>query len=186
MGLIPASDNMPSGTATKPGDVISSLAGKTIEVINTDAEGRLILADALAWGARLRPAAMVDCATLTGSVIIALGHHAAAVMGNDNALVSELRDAGDAAGERCWPLPLWDEYRKQLDSNYADLQNIGGRPAGSITAGAFLKEFVGDVPWAHLDIAGTAWGDGKLSYQRKGGTGFPTRLLIEWVRRRAG
>ena len=186
VGLIPASDNMPSGTATKPGDVISSLAGKTIEVINTDAEGRLILADALAWGARLRPAAMVDCATLTGSVIIALGHHAAAVMGNDNGLVSELRDAGDASGERCWPLPLWDEYRKQLDSNYADLQNIGGRPAGSITAGAFLKEFVGDVPWAHLDIAGTAWGDGKLSYQRKGGTGFPTRLLIEWVRRRAG
>lgn len=186
VGLIPSSDNMPSGTATKPGDVISSLAGKSIEVINTDAEGRLILADALAWGARLKPAAMVDCATLTGSVIIALGHHAAAVMGNDEGLVSELRDAGDASGERCWPLPLWDEYRKQLDSNYADLQNIGGRPAGCITAGAFLKEFVEGVPWAHLDIAGTAWGDGKLSYQRKGGTGFPTRLLVEWVRRRAG
>lgn len=186
IGLVPSSENMPSGTATKPGDVISSLAGKTIEVINTDAEGRLILADALAWGARLKPAAMVDCATLTGSVIIALGHHAAAVMGNDDDLVAELRDAGDASGERCWQLPLWDEYRKQLDSNYADLQNIGGRPGGSITAAAFLREFVGDTPWAHLDIAGTAWGEGKLSYQRKGGTGFPTRLLVEWVRRRAG
>jgi leucyl aminopeptidase len=186
IGLVPSSENMPSGTATKPGDVISSLAGKTIEVINTDAEGRLILADALAWGARMKPAAMVDCATLTGSVIIALGHHAAAVMGNDDELVAELRGAGDASGERCWPLPLWAEYRKQLDSNYADLQNIGGRPAGSITAAAFLKEFVGDTPWAHLDIAGTAWGEGKLPYQRKGGTGFPTRLLVEWVRRRAG
>ena len=186
VGLVPSSDNMPSGTATKPGDVISSLAGKTIEVINTDAEGRLILADALAWGARMKPAAMVDCATLTGSVIIALGHHAAAVMGNDDDLVHELREAGDASGERCWPLPLWSEYTKQLDSNYADLQNIGGRPGGSITAGAFLKEFAGDAPWAHLDIAGTAWGEGKLSYQRKGGTGFPTRLLVEWVRRRAG
>jgi len=186
IGIVPSSENMPSGTATKPGDVISSLAGKTIEVINTDAEGRLILADALTWGARMKPSAMIDCATLTGSVIIALGHHAAAVLGNDDDLVTELRVAGDAAGERCWQLPLWDEYRRQLDSNYADLQNIGGRPAGSITAAAFLKEFVGDTPWAHLDIAGTAWGDGKLPYQRKGGTGFPTRLLIEWVRRRAG
>lgn len=186
VGLVPSSENLPSGTATKPGDVISSLAGKTIEVINTDAEGRLILADALAWGARLEPAAMVDCATLTGSVIIALGHHAAAVMGTDDDLVEELRGAGDASGERCWPLPLWDEYTKQLDSDAADLKNVGGRPGGSITAGAFLKEFVGDTPWAHLDVAGTAWGEGKLAYQRKGGTGFPTRLLIEWVRRRAG
>lgn len=186
VGLVPSSENMPSGTATKPGDVIHSLAGKTIEVINTDAEGRLILADALAWGTRLKPAAMVDCATLTGAVIIALGHHAAAVMGNDEGLVAELRTAGDASGERCWQLPLWDEYRKQLDSNYADLQNVGGRPGGTITAGAFLKEFVGETPWAHLDVAGTAWGEGKLPYQRKGGTGFPTRLLVEWVRRRAG
>ena len=186
VGLVPSSENMPSGSATKPGDVIQSLAGKTIEVINTDAEGRLILADALAWGARMEPAAMVDCATLTGSVIIALGHHAAAVMGNDDGLVEELRSAGDTSGERCWPLPLWDEFRKQLDSPTADLQNIGGRPGGSITAGAFLREFVGDAPWAHLDVAGTAWGDGKLSYQRKGALGFPTRLLVEWVRSRAG
>lgn len=186
VGLVPSSENLPSGTATKPGDVISSLAGKTIEVINTDAEGRLILADALAWGARLGPAAMVDCATLTGSVIIALGHHAAAVLGNDESLVAELRAAGDASGERCWELPLWDEYRKQLDSPTADLQNVGGRPGGTITAAAFLREFVGDAPWAHLDVAGTAWGEGKLSYQRKGALGFPTRLLVEWVRSRAG
>jgi len=186
VGLVPSSENLPDGRATKPGDVIGSLAGKTIEVINTDAEGRLILADALTWGSRLNPAAMVDCATLTGSVVIALGHHAAAVLGNDDDLIAELRAAGEASGERCWQLPLWDEYRKQLDSPTADLQNVGGRPGGSITAAAFLKEFVGEAKWAHLDIAGTAWGDGKLPYQRKGALGFPTRLLVEWVRSRAG
>lgn len=186
VGIVPSSENLPSGTATKPGDVIDSLAGKTIEVINTDAEGRLILADALAWGARMKPAAMVDCATLTGSVIIALGHHASAVMGNDDTVVDELKAAGERSGERCWPFPLWKEYRKQLDSPAADLKNVGGRPGGSITAGAFLKEFVGDTPWAHLDVAGTAWGEGSLSYQRKGALGTPTRLLIEWVRGRTG
>jgi leucyl aminopeptidase len=186
IGLVPSSENLPSGTATKPGDIISSLAGKTIEVINTDAEGRLILADALTYGSRMNPAAMVDCATLTGSVIIALGHHAAAVIGNDDDLIGELRDAGDASGERCWQLPLWPEYTKQLENPTADLQNVGGRAGGSITAAAFLAEFVGDAKWAHLDIAGTAWGDGKLPYQRKGGLGFPTRLLVEWVRSRAG
>jgi leucyl aminopeptidase len=186
IGLVPSSENMPSGTATKPGDVISSLAGKTIEVINTDAEGRLILADALTYGARLGPSAMVDCATLTGSVIIALGHHASAVIGNDDTLIDELRAAGEASGERCWPLPLWPEYRKQLDNPTADLQNVGGRPGGTITAAAFLSEFVGEAKWAHLDIAGTAWGEGKLPYQRKGALGVPTRLLVEWVRSRAG
>ena len=186
VGIVPSSENLPSGTATKPGDVIGSLAGKTIEVINTDAEGRLILADALAYGAEMKPAAMVDCATLTGAVVVALGHHAAAVMGNDEALIAELIEAGEASGERCWQLPLWDEYRKQLDSTTADLQNVGGRPGGSITAAAFLAEFVGDAKWAHLDVAGTAYGEGKLPYQRKGGYGFPTRLLVEWVRSRAG
>jgi leucyl aminopeptidase len=186
VGIVPSSENLPSGTATKPGDVIQSLAGKTIEVINTDAEGRLILADALAYGAKLTPAAMVDCATLTGSVIIALGHHAAAVIGNDDGLAAELIEAGDASGERCWQLPMWDEYKKQLESPTADLQNVGGRPGGSITAACFLSEFVGDTTWAHLDIAGTAYGEGKLSYQRKGALGFPTRLLVEWVRSRAG
>jgi leucyl aminopeptidase len=155
-------------------------------VINTDAEGRLILADALTWGARMKPAAMVDCATLTGAVVVALGNHAAAVLGNDQSLVDELLDAGETSGERCWQLPLWEEYGKQLESRTADLQNVGGRPGGSITAAAFLSEFVGDATWAHLDIAGTAYGEGKLPYQRKGGYGFPTRLLVQWVRSRAG
>jgi leucyl aminopeptidase len=184
VGIVPSSENLPSGSALKPGDVIRTRAGTTVEVINTDAEGRLILADALAYGASLDPAAMVDCATLTGAVVVALGHHAAAVMGTDEALVEELRAAGDTAGERCWPLPLWDVYRTQLDSDTADLKNVGGRPAGSITAGAFLREFVGEAPWAHLDVAGTAYGEEPLPYQRKGGFGFPTRLLVAWVRSR--
>ncbi|MCH7532389.1 MAG: leucyl aminopeptidase [Gemmatimonadetes bacterium] len=186
VGIVPSSENLPSGTALKPGDVIDTLAGKTVEVIDTDAEGRLILADALTYGARLNPAAMVDCATLTGAVVIALGNHAAAVLGNDEGVVDELIAAGSESGERCWPLPLWKEYRKQLDSETADLKNVGGRPGGSITAACFLSEFVGDAAWAHLDIAGTAYGDGKLPYQRKGGYGFPTRLLVQWVRSRAG
>ena len=186
VGLVPSSENLLSGSAVKPGDVIQTLAGKTVEVINTDAEGRLILADALTWGARMKPAAMVDCATLTGAVVIGLGHHAAAVIGNDERLIEELRGAGTRSGERCWPLPLWDEYKKQLESETADLMNVGGRPAGSITAACFLSEFVGDTRWAHLDIAGTAYGDGKLPYQRKGGYGFPTRLLTEWIRSRVG
>ena len=186
VGIVPSAENMPSGTAVKPGDVIDTLGGKTVEVINTDAEGRLILADALTYGARLNPAAMVDCATLTGAVVIALGNHAAAVLGNDEVVIEQLVAAGSHSGERCWPLPLWKEYRKQLDSGTADMQNIGGRPGGAITAACFLSEFVGDTAWAHLDIAGTAYGDGKLPYQRKGGYGFPTRLLVQWVRSRAG
>ena len=186
VGIVPSSENLPSGAALKPGDVIRTLAGKTVEVINTDAEGRLILADALAWGARLKPAAMVDCATLTGGVVIALGSHASAVLGNDEALVAEVIAAGETSGERCWQLPLWEEYERQLDSETADLQNIGGREGSTITAACFLAEFVGDTKWAHLDVAGTAYGEGKLPYQRKGGYGVPTRLLIEWVRSRAG
>lgn len=185
VGIVPSSENLLGGSAMKPGDIIQSLAGKTIEVINTDAEGRLILADALAWGARMKPAAMVDCATLTGAVVISLGRHAAGVMGNDDGLVEEFRAAGQRSGERCWPLPLWDEYKKQLDSDTADLVNVGGREGGAITAACFLSAFVGDTKWVHLDIAGTAYGDGKISYQRKGGYGFPTRLLVEWVRSRA-
>ncbi|MDA0328290.1 MAG: leucyl aminopeptidase [Gemmatimonadetes bacterium] len=186
IGIVPSSENLPAGNAMKPGDVIQTLAGKTVEVINTDAEGRLILADALTYGARLGPAAMVDCATLTGSVIIALGHHAAAVIGNDDDLAGELIAAGETSGERCWQLPMWDEYKTQLESPTADLQNVGGRPGGSITAACFLSEFVGDTKWAHLDIAGTAYGEGKLPYQRKGAYGFPTRLLVQWVRSRSG
>jgi len=185
VGIVPSSENLPSGSALKPGDVIRTLAGKTVEVINTDAEGRLILADALAFGARLKPAAMVDCATLTGGVVIALGSHASAVLGNDDELVGQVIAAGEASGERCWRLPLWEEYERQLDSETADLQNIGGREGSTITAACFLAEFVGETRWAHLDVAGTAYGEGKLPYQRKGGYGVPTRLLVEWVRSRA-
>jgi leucyl aminopeptidase len=185
VGIVPATDNMPSGRALKPGDVIGSLDGKTIEIINTDAEGRLILADALAWARRLKPAAIVDAATLTGACVIALGHHAIGLMGNDGPLIDQVRSAGMRVGERCWPLPLWDEYRELLDSQVADIKNSGGRPAGTITAGWFLKEFVGDVPWTHLDIAGTAYRDDAAPYLRKGPTGVPTRLFIEWVRKRA-
>lgn len=184
VGLVPSSENLPSGSAVKPGDVIRTREGKTVEVINTDAEGRLILSDALSYAQGYEPLAMVDCATLTGSCVVALGHRASAVMGTDDDLVEELRTAGERSGERCWPLPLWKAYRRQLDSETADLKNVGGRPAGSITAGYFLSEFVGDVPWAHLDIAGTAYGDDPPPYLRKGGYGVPTRLLVEWVRSR--
>jgi leucyl aminopeptidase len=187
VAVVPSSENLINGSANKPGDVIRTRAGKTVEIINTDAEGRLILADALSYTVdHFSPAAIVDCATLTGACVIALGHHAAAVLGTDEELVQELRDAGDRSGERCWPLPLWKPYRKQLESSFADLKNVGGRPAGTITAGWFLSEFVGEVRWAHLDIAGTAYGESDLPYRRKGAFGFPTRLLVEWVERRAG
>ncbi len=184
VGVIPSAENLPSGRALKPGDVISTRAGKRVEVVNTDAEGRLILADALSFAADLEPRAVVDCATLTGACVVALGHHASAVLGSDSGLVEELREAGERSGERCWPLPLWKEYRDQLKSEVADLRNVGGRPAGTITAAAFLEEFVGDRPWAHLDIAGTAYGEGELPYRRKGAFGVPTRLLVEWIRAR--
>jgi leucyl aminopeptidase len=183
-GIVPSSENLLNGMAVKPGDVIHTREGKTVEVINTDAEGRLILADALSYAQTLQPEAVVDCATLTGACVIALGHHAAAVLGTDEGLIQELREAGDLSGERCWPLPLWDEYREQLDSTVADLKNVGGRPAGTITAATFLREFVGETKWAHLDIAGTAYGEGKVSYRRKGGYGSPTRTLLEWIRSR--
>lgn len=186
VGIVPSSENLLGGRAQKPGDVIHTRSGKTVEVTNTDAEGRLILADALDYAAGMDPEAMVDCATLTGAVVVGLGHHASGLLGNDEVLIEELRRAGDAAGERCWPLPLWDEYRKQLRSETADLNNVGGRPAGAITAACFLSEFVGTARWAHLDIAGTAYGTEPLPYQRKGGYGTPTRLLVEWVRSRAG
>lgn len=186
VGIVPSSENLLGGKAMKPGDIIQTRGGKTVEVINTDAEGRLILADALDYARSFDPAAVVDCATLTGACVVALGAHAAAVLGTDDSLVQELREAGDRSGERCWPLPLFKDYRKQLDSVTADLQNVGGREAGTITAAWFLREFVGDAPWAHLDIAGTAYGDSPRPYQRKGAFGFPVRLLVEWVRSRAG
>lgn len=184
VGLVPSTENLISGEAVKPGDVIQTRGGRTVEVINTDAEGRLILADALDYAKELGAAAIVDAATLTGAVVVALGRHATAVLGTDDELVQALLGAGELAGERCWPLPLWSEYRKQLKSEVADMMNIGGREAGTITAAWFLREFAGDVPWAHLDIAGTAYGTEPLPYQRKGAYGVPVRLLVEWLRGR--
>ena len=185
IGVVPGSENLLSGSATKPGDVIGSRAGRSIEVINTDAEGRLILADALDYAVEWRPAAIVDCATLTGAAVVALGHHRSAVLGSDEGLIEELRAAGDAAAQPCWPLPMGPEYARQLKSGVADLRNIGGRPAGTITAACFLSEFTGDIPWAHLDIAGTAYGSTKKPYLRNGPFGLPCRLLLEWVHARA-
>jgi leucyl aminopeptidase len=186
VGLVPSSENLPSGTAVKPGDVIKSHFGKTIEIVNTDAEGRLILCDALSYARRYKPAAVIDAATLTGAVVIALGNQASAVMGNDEALAVELRDAGERAGERCWPLPLWDEYRDLVKSDIADVKNSGGRGAGSITGGWFLREFVEGYPWVHLDIAGTAYTDSESAHQVKGPTAFGVRLFSEFLLRRAG
>lgn len=185
VGLIPSAENMPSGTAYRPGDVVGSHLGKTIEVINTDAEGRLLLADALSYARRYKPAAVVDAATLTGAVVTALGHSAIGLMGNDDALMEELREAGERAGERAWPLPLWDEYRELIKSDIADVKNSGGRPAGSITAGWFLKEFVEGYRWAHLDIAGTAYSDRDDVTRVKGPTGMAVRLFSEFVLGRA-
>jgi len=186
VGLIPATENLPSGAALKPGDVIRSHLGKTIEIINTDAEGRLILCDALSYVRRFKPAAVLDAATLTGAVVVALGHVAIGVMGTDEALLGEVRDAGERAGERCWPLPLWDEYRDLLKSDVADVKNSGGRGAGTITGGWFLREFVDGYPWAHLDIAGTAYTDSEAPYQTKGPTAVGVRLFSEFVLKRAG
>ncbi|CAA9306287.1 MAG: Cytosol aminopeptidase PepA, partial [uncultured Gemmatimonadetes bacterium] len=185
IGVIPACENLLGGAAMRPGDILRSHLSKTIEVVNTDAEGRLILADALSYIRRFEPAACLDAATLTGACVIALGHQASGAMGNDLALLEDVPAAGDRAGQRVWPLPMYDEYREQLKSDYADIKNTGGRAAGAITAGWFLRDFVGDFPWVHLDIAGTAWGDGKLPYQTKGATGVPTRLFVEWVLARA-
>ncbi len=182
VGLVPTTENLPSGSALKPGDVIRGVSGTSIEVVNTDAEGRLILSDALAYAARLEPSRVVDLATLTGACVVALGDQAAGLMSPVDALADELLAAGEAADERLWRLPLWKEYRDRLDSDVADIKNSGGRPAGAITAGTFLREFVGDAPWAHLDIAGTAWADEDRAHQPEGATGTGVRLLLEWLR----
>ncbi len=182
VGLVPLTENMPDAHATKPGDVFYSLKGLTVEVLNTDAEGRLILADALTYAGEFKPDAIFDIATLTGSRVVALGAHAAAVMGDD-ALVEKLRAAGQTTKERVWPLPLFEEYGEQLKSDVADVQNIGGREAGCITAGFFLSKFVpGDVPWVHIDIAGLDIADKPKAYVPKGATGFGTRLFVELLR----
>lgn len=179
VGLVPATENLPSGHALKPGDIVTSMAGKTIEIITTDAEGRLILADALTYAGRYKPAAMIDLATLTGACVIALGSEASGVMGTDETLIEKLRLAGEKTGERVWQLPLWQEYGEQIKSDIADIKNAGGRPAGTITAGYFLKEFAGKIPWAHIDIAGTAWTKKGKPCIPKGATGVGVRLLVE-------
>lgn len=183
LGVIPAAENLPSGKATKPGDVVRAMTGKTIEVINTDAEGRLILADAIAYAKKLGATRIVDMATLTGAVSIALGDVNAAVLGTDQELIDEIIEAGSEAGEKFWQLPLDKEYSKQIKSDIADIKNVGGRKAGTITAAAFLKEFADGVSWAHLDIAGTAWGDEAKPYRAKGPTGIAVRTLIRIVAR---
>ena len=176
--VIAAAENMPDGKATKPGDIIKTMSGKTVEILNTDAEGRLVLCDALTYAEeKLNPASIVDIATLTGACIIALGHHATGLLGNDDELADELLKAGQSAEDKAWRLPLWDEYQPQIDSNFADMQNIGGRPAGTITAACFLSRFAKDMKWAHLDIAGTAWVSGK----NKGATGRPVPLLTQYL-----
>ena len=181
VGLIPTCENLPSGRANKPGDIVTSMSGQTIEILNTDAEGRLILCDALTYAERYEPAAVVDIATLTGACVIALGHVATGVMANNDALARELIHAGETAYDRCWQLPLWDDYQEQLKSNFADMANIGGRPAGTITAACFLSRFTKKYDWAHLDIAGTAWKSGK----DKGSTGRPVPLLVHFLATRA-
>ena len=184
IGLIPATENLPSGKATKPGDVHRAMNGKTAEIINTDAEGRLILGDALAYAARYKPIACVDLATLTGACVVALGHEAIGMMGNAQGeeLMDRLRQAGMRTGERVWQLPLWDEYLEHVKSDVADVKNVGmGRAAGTIAGAAFLVKFVDGYPWVHLDIAGTAWADREQPYKPKGGTGVGVRLLTQMV-----
>ncbi|EIC21910.1 leucyl aminopeptidase [Thiorhodovibrio frisius] len=182
IGVVPASENLPDGAANKPGDIVTSMSGQTIEILNTDAEGRLILCDALTYCERFEPDVVIDMATLTGAVIVALGRHPSGLLANDDALAEALLAAGDAAGDRLWRLPLWKDYDSQLDSNFADMANIGGRDGGAITAAAFLAKFTKKFTWAHLDIAGTAWITGK----EKGATGRPVPLLLEYLLRRCG
>ncbi|PHS25919.1 MAG: leucyl aminopeptidase [Methylophaga sp.] len=177
IGVVPSSENMPDGDANKPGDVVTSMAGKTIEILNTDAEGRLILCDALTYSARFDPEVVIDIATLTGAIIVALGSQASGLMANNQPLADQLLQAGNDSYDRVWQLPIWDDYQQQLDSNFADIANIGGKEAGSVTAACFLSRFTKDFNWAHLDIAGTAWKGGKA----KGATGRPVPLLVQFL-----
>lgn len=176
-GVIPATENMPGGSATKPGDIITSMSGQTVEILNTDAEGRLILCDALTYSERFEPDVVIDIATLTGACVIALGNHATGLISNHNSLARDLLNAGETSGDRVWQLPLWEEYNQQLSSPFADMANIGGREAGTITAACFLSRFTDKYHWAHLDIAGTAWTSGK----NKGATGRPVSLLMQYL-----
>lgn len=183
VGILAAAENMPDGNASRPGDIIRSLAGPTVEIVNTDAEGRLVLADALAWAARYRPASLVDLATLTGAAVVALGHEAAALLSPDDELGARLRSLGERSGDRLWPLPLWPEYDSGLETPFADLKNVGDGSAGTIAGAAFLKRFVPKgVPWAHLDIAGMAWEESDKPWRAPGATLFGARLITEWLR----
>jgi leucyl aminopeptidase len=177
IGLVPASENLPDGNANKPGDIVRSMAGFSIEILNTDAEGRLLLCDVLTYAKRYHPAAVIDIATLTGACIVALGRHPSGLMSNREELCEALIKAGEESWDRVWRLPLWDDYQEQLKSNFADLANIGGPDGGAITAGCFLSRFAQDFPWAHLDIAGTAWKTGN----DKGATGRPVPLLMHYL-----
>lgn len=181
VAIIPSCENLPDGNANKPGDVVTSMSGQTIEILNTDAEGRLILCDALTYAEKFEPETVVDVATLTGACVIALGQHASGLFSNDDALARELLHAGETSHDRAWHMPLWEDYQEQLKSNFADMANIGGRPAGSITAACFLSRFAKKFDWAHLDIAGTAWKSGK----EKGATGRPVALLAHFLIERA-
>lgn len=186
VGLIPSAENMPGGRALKPGDVVRSLDGTTIEVTNTDAEGRLLLADALGYARRFEPEAVVDLATLTGAISIALGHHAAGLFSSDETLVAELEQAARASGERVWRMPLWDDYVPEMKGEIADLVNSSGaREGGAILGAIFLRHFARGLRWAHLDIASTAWSPGERPHERRGPTGFGVRLLLEWLNARA-
>ena len=177
VGIVPSSENLPDGAANKPGDIVTSMSGTTIEILNTDAEGRLILCDALTYAERFKPAAVIDIATLTGACIIALGHHASGLFCDNEELAQSLLSAGERSDDRAWRMPMWEDYSKQLKSNFADLANIGGRSAGSVTAACFLKHFTKKFDWAHLDIAGTAWNSGSA----KGATGRPVPMLVEYL-----
>ena len=177
MCIVAAAENMPSGKASRPGDIVTTYSGKTVEILNTDAEGRLVLCDAISYAKTLKPAVIIDVATLTGACVVALGSHASALYSNDDALTHSLEVAGQYIQDRVWPMPLWDEYQQQLSSPFADMSNIGGREAGSITAACFLSRFAESVKWAHLDIAGTAYRSGT----RKGSTGRPVPLLFQYL-----
>ncbi len=186
VGLIPVAENLPGGNALKPGDILRHYNGKTSEIDNTDAEGRLILADALSYASQFKPAAVIDLATLTGAVVVALGHFATGLLGNDADLLTSLKASGERTGERVWELPMFEEYAGLLKSDVADVKNVGGRWAGAITGAMFLKQFVGSYPWAHLDIAGTAITEEALGYIPKGGSGVGVRLLTDYLQHRAG
>jgi leucyl aminopeptidase len=182
IGVIGLVENMPDGKATRPGDIVTSMSGQTVEILNTDAEGRLILCDALTYAARFNPEKVIDIATLTGACVVALGHVASGVFANDEALAAEVLAAADDARDPVWRLPLWEEYQEQLRSNFADFANIGGRPGGAITAACYLARLTRKMKWAHLDVAGTAWKSGR----EKGSTGRPVPLLVRFALRHAG